>query len=48
VEYRLTEIGMSLGEAFCGVWLWAERHRQSIEASRQAYQAKVNAGREGD
>ncbi len=42
VEYRLTEIGMSLGEAFCGVWLWAARHRQSIEASRQAYQARVD------
>jgi DNA-binding HxlR family transcriptional regulator len=41
VEYRLTEIGMSLGEAFCGVWLWAERHRQAIEASRQAYQATI-------
>jgi DNA-binding HxlR family transcriptional regulator len=38
VEYRLTEMGMSLGEAFCGVWLWAERHRESIEASRRRYQ----------
>lgn len=41
VEYRLTEMGMSLGEAFCGVWLWAERHRESIEASRVAYRAQV-------
>ena len=41
VEYRLTEMGMSLGEAFCGVWLWAERHRQSIETARQAYQAQL-------
>ncbi len=40
VEYRLTEMGMSLGEAFCGVWLWAERHRQTIEASRRAYEAR--------
>ncbi|MBJ9974037.1 helix-turn-helix transcriptional regulator [Pseudomonas sp. S75] len=39
VEYRLTEMGMSLGEAFCGVWLWAERHRQTIAASRRAYEA---------
>ncbi|WP_213879015.1 helix-turn-helix domain-containing protein [Pseudomonas sp. dw_358] len=43
VEYRLTEIGMSLGEAFCGVWLWAERHRHSIEASRQAYLTQPEA-----
>jgi DNA-binding HxlR family transcriptional regulator len=43
VEYRLTEIGMSLGEAFCGVWLWAERHRDSIEASRRIYQARADS-----
>lgn len=42
VEYQLTEMGMSLGEAFCGVWLWAERHRQSVESSRRAYQAQVD------
>lgn len=41
VEYRLTEMGMSLGEAFCGVWLWAERYQQSIEAARQDYQARL-------
>ena len=23
VEYRLTDLGLSLGAAFCGVWLWA-------------------------
>lgn len=45
VEYRLTEMGMSLGEAFCNVWLWAERHRETIEASRQAYEASL--GRSG-
>lgn len=44
VEYCLTEMGMSLGEAFCGVWLWAERHRQYIEAARQDYQARIAIG----
>ena len=24
VEYELTELGKSLGETFCGVWIWAE------------------------
>lgn len=43
VEYRLTEMGMSLAEAFCGVWLWAEQHRETIEASRKAYQVQVEA-----
>lgn len=44
VEYRLTEMGMSLAEAFCNVWLWAERHREAIEASREAYQARIGDG----
>jgi DNA-binding HxlR family transcriptional regulator len=43
VEYRLTEMGLSLGEAFCGVWLWAEKHRETIEASRQRYQQALEA-----
>ncbi len=38
VEYRLTELGSSLGEAFCGVWHWAEQHRETIRQSRLAFQ----------
>ena len=41
VEYQLTEMGMSLGQAFCGVWLWAERHREHIEAARRAYEQRA-------
>lgn len=37
VEYELTERGLSLGAAFCGVWLWAEEHRQGILESRKAF-----------
>ncbi len=40
VEYRLTELGMSLGEAFCGVWLWAEKNLQAIEAARIAFDTR--------
>jgi hypothetical protein len=29
--------GLSLGEAFCGVWIWAERHREAILQSRKAF-----------
>jgi len=43
VEYRLTEMGMGLGEAFCGVWVWAQQHRETIEASRRDYQARIEA-----
>ena len=37
VEYRLTELGSSLGAAFCGVWIWAERHLDQVEAARRAF-----------
>src|SRR5271156_6908566 len=33
VEYQLTELGSSLGEAFCGVWIWVEEHLDEIERS---------------
>lgn len=39
VEYRLTDLGFSLAEAFCGVWLWAETHLERIEASRASFDA---------
>src|ERR1700729_4110048 len=44
VEYQLTELGSSLGEAFCGVWVWAEKHGQEIERARVAFE-KDEAGR---
>ena len=37
VEYRLTDLGMSLGGAFCGVWLWAEENLARVEAARAAF-----------
>ena len=37
VEYELTELGRSLGEAFCGVWIWAESHGEEIERARQDF-----------
>jgi DNA-binding HxlR family transcriptional regulator len=43
VEYELTELGRSLGAAFCGVWVWAERHREAIQASRQNFQERAEA-----
>lgn len=39
VEYKLTDLGFSLAEAFCGVWVWAEANLQRIEASRDAFDA---------
>jgi len=37
VEYQLTELGHSLGGAFCGVWIWAEKHWGEIERARKAF-----------
>jgi len=37
VEYELTALGESLGEAFCGVWIWAERNRKTILKARQSF-----------
>jgi DNA-binding HxlR family transcriptional regulator len=38
VEYELTGLGRSLGAAFCGVWVWAEAHRDEITRARRAFQ----------
>ena len=40
VDYTLTKLGHSLGEAFCGVWLWAEAHLAQIELARGVFDAK--------
>lgn len=39
VEYRLTDLGFSLAEAFCGVWQWAQINLERIEASRARFDA---------
>ena len=46
VEYELTDRGRSLGAAFCGVWVWAEEHRDAILESRQAFQEEMNRAQE--
>ena len=40
VEYSLTGLGQSLGEAFCGVWLWAEANLDRVEAARTAFDTR--------
>jgi len=41
VEYRLTALGLSLGAAFCGVWVWAAENLQQIEKARLDFDEKV-------
>ncbi|MES2356248.1 MAG: winged helix-turn-helix transcriptional regulator [Pseudomonadota bacterium] len=43
VEYELTELGLSLGSAFCGVWIWAERNRETIMRARREFQERTSS-----
>jgi len=40
VDYRLTDLGGTLSEAFCGVWQWAEANLDAIETARSAFDAR--------
>ena len=40
VEYKLTELGLTLGAAFCGVWMWAEQHLEEVERARAVFDQK--------
>lgn len=41
VEYKLTDLGFSLGEAFCGVWIWAGANLRRIEAARRLFDERA-------
>lgn len=41
VDYRLTPLGESLGEAVCGIWLWVEANLEMVQAARGAYDGEV-------
>jgi len=44
VEYKLTALGLSLGAAFCGVWMWAEQHLEKVERARVAFDQRSITG----
>ncbi len=41
VEYRLTDLGLGLGAAFCGVWVWAEQNLARIEEARTEFDQRA-------
>ena len=43
VEYKLTSLGLTLGAAFCGVWVWALENLDGVEQARQAFDDKTKA-----
>jgi DNA-binding HxlR family transcriptional regulator len=40
VDYHLTALGASLGEALCGVWEWAAAHGEKVESARREYDSR--------
>jgi DNA-binding HxlR family transcriptional regulator len=40
VEYELTGLGQNLGATFCGIWIWAEQHREQIIQTRKTFQER--------
>jgi DNA-binding HxlR family transcriptional regulator len=41
VEYKLTHLGLSLGAAFCGVWVWAAENLKYVEQARHEFDGKA-------
>ncbi len=41
VEYKLTRLGLSLGAAFCGVWVWAAENLKDVERARREFDEKT-------
>lgn len=44
VDYRLTDLGLSLNAAFCGVWQWAEQHYAAVEQARARFDSTPQPG----
>jgi DNA-binding HxlR family transcriptional regulator len=40
VDYRLTALGESLGEALCGLWAWMSGNLARVENARQRFDSK--------
>ena len=41
VEYKLTDLGFGLAEAFCGVWVWAAKNLERIDAARLRFDGRL-------
>lgn len=43
VEYKLSDLGMTLSAAFCGVWVWAAENLKRVERSRVTFDRKLRS-----
>jgi DNA-binding HxlR family transcriptional regulator len=41
VDYKLTPLGESLGEAACTLWVWVEKHHDQIARARSVFDHTV-------
>ena len=41
VEYRITELGLTLSAAFCGVWMWASDNLHKVDQARHSFDGKA-------
>ena len=41
VDYRLTPLGVILGESICGLWIWLEKSMDKVERARRGYDEKA-------
>jgi hypothetical protein len=37
VTIKVTDLGLTLSAAFCGVWVWAAENLQRVEAARSQF-----------
>lgn len=40
VEYRLSGLGLSLGAAFCNIWVWAFENLNSVKNAREEFDTR--------
>jgi DNA-binding HxlR family transcriptional regulator len=40
VDYRITGLGESLGEAVCGIWEWKDANYERVTSAREAFDAR--------
>jgi DNA-binding HxlR family transcriptional regulator len=46
VDYRITGLGESLGEAVCSIWKWKLKNQERVTAARAAFDAKAKKAKQ--
>ena len=46
VDYKLTPLGVSLGESVCGIWIWVGKHMDKVERARRGYDQRMRPQRD--